>query len=196
MKLHRVLGITQKTAWHWPIDIRETWAKKNLLPARSDETYIGGKEKNKAHKKQRSRMKSIVEVTSRPGCASVVQGTDHAHSKASIGPARRRCKGLHGSGGRVGMPFDHETSILGREYGISDTNGLSLSGHGLAPVSRDLPHISRTPSYVRNFRVSKPITVDQMAGIVRVGWQAAQVRPDCGVHGWHVSAPWKGDAIA
>ena len=50
MKLHRDLGITDKTAWFMAHRIREA-AEKNLAmfagPAEADETYIGGKEKNK-----------------------------------------------------------------------------------------------------------------------------------------------------
>ena len=50
MKLHRDLGITQKSAWHLAHRIRETWKKDNhsfFGPVEADATYVGGKESNK-----------------------------------------------------------------------------------------------------------------------------------------------------
>lgn len=50
MKLHRDLGITQKSAWHLAHRIREAWADKQAPfagPVEVDETFVGGRESNK-----------------------------------------------------------------------------------------------------------------------------------------------------
>ncbi|MXW32332.1 MAG: IS1595 family transposase [Rhodothermaceae bacterium] len=55
MKIHRDLDATQKTAWYLVHRIRESWnidLTQFIGPVEVDETYIGGKKKNKhQHKK-------------------------------------------------------------------------------------------------------------------------------------------------
>ena len=57
MKLHRDLGISQKSAWHLAHRLRQAWAEHGGAPFQGpvevDEAYIGGKEANK-HEAQRS----------------------------------------------------------------------------------------------------------------------------------------------
>ena len=55
MKLHRDLGITQKSAWHLAHRIRETWQENGGLfsgPTEVDETFVGGLDKNKPTSKR------------------------------------------------------------------------------------------------------------------------------------------------
>ena len=56
MKLHRDLGITQKSAWFLAHRLRESWEKTEgpfFGPVEVDETYIGGKRKNMSAAKRR-----------------------------------------------------------------------------------------------------------------------------------------------
>ena len=48
MRLHRDLGITQKSAWHLAHRLRAAFGDPDVFagPVKADETYIGGKRKN------------------------------------------------------------------------------------------------------------------------------------------------------
>lgn len=61
MKLHRDLGITQKSAWHLLHRIRQAFAETNPMFAGEievDESYFGGKRKN-MHQWQRNKLKGV-----------------------------------------------------------------------------------------------------------------------------------------
>ncbi len=57
MKLHRDLGVTQKTAWLMSHRIREAFSEPQELfsgPVEIDETYIGGKRRNMSNANRRT----------------------------------------------------------------------------------------------------------------------------------------------
>ena len=122
MKLHRDLGICQKSAWHLAHRIREKWKDNRedfVGPVEVDETFIGGKEKNK-HEDKRSRTRG-------PSGKSVVVGIkDRETNKVVAKPVPERTKEeLHGfivsnvsleakvytddHRSYIGLPYDHES---------------------------------------------------------------------------------------
>ena len=87
MKLHRDLGIAQSTAWTMAQKIRQGWIQDSKLggTVEVDETFIGGKEKNK-HEDKRSHTRG-------PSGKSVVVGMkDREANKVVAKPVTERSK--------------------------------------------------------------------------------------------------------
>ena len=141
MKLHRDLGITQRSAWFLAHRLREAWKDQGAQfagPVEVDETFIGGKEKNKhANKKLKAGRGAVGKAivvgakdrdTNRVS-ATVVGNTDAKTLQGFVG--ERAAKGAtvytDDHGGYHGMPFDHETvkhSISEFVNGMAHTNGI------------------------------------------------------------------------
>ena len=89
MKLHRDLDIAQKSAWYMAHRIRGMWnaqAEKFAGPVEVDETYIGGKERNKHESKKLNAGRGTV------GKTAVVGAKDRNTGKVSAQPVKSTVK--------------------------------------------------------------------------------------------------------
>ncbi|MCY4142954.1 MAG: IS1595 family transposase [Gammaproteobacteria bacterium] len=197
MKLHRDLDITYKCTWHLSHRVREAWNSKESKQLESrftgetetDETFIGGKEKNKHSKKKlragrgtvgkavvagvKNRDTNKVNAKVLPGTASVVIEdfvTDNVEKESTVYTDDAKYYS-----GLKGLDFEHKSvkhSVGEYVNEMAHTNGMesfwALLKRGYIGTYHKMSpkHLDRfVNEFVGRHNIRRLDTVDQMVAI-------------------------------
>ena len=194
MKLHRDIGVSQKTAWFMLHRIREAWAsERDALfsgPVEADETYIGGKRKNmpKAKRKTltgrgavgKAAVVGAKDRTTKRVSARVVEHTDaptlQGFVRERTAPGATVFTDESRAYDGLGDGFDHEAvnhSVGEYVRGMAHTNGIESFWSMLKRAHKGTFHkisAKHLQRYVNEFagrhNVREADTIRQMESVV------------------------------
>ena len=191
MKLHRDIGVTQKTAWFMLQRIRKAWESDDSPfagPVEIDETYMGGRERNK-HKGQKLKAgRGTVGKTAVVGAkdrktnkvrAKVVKATDAKTLQKFVIDNAANGATVYTDDAKAykGMPFEHKSvrhSVGEYVDGMAHTNGIESFWSMLKRAHKGTYHkISpkHLQRYVDEFAgrhgIRERDTIDQMASVAQ-----------------------------
>ena len=205
MKLHRDMRITQKTAWMMAQKIREGWTagtKRFGGPVEVDETFVGGKERNKhADKKLHAGRGAVGKIAvmgvkdraTKRVQAAVVASTDADTLKGFVADTTTPDTTVYtdGESGYVGLPrhefVRHSVGEYVRGFGAHQRHRellVDAQARVLRDVPQDEPEAPR-PLRDRILRTAQcPPARHDYADVAFGGWPRWEVAPLGGVDRW------------
>ena len=189
MKLHRDLGITQKTAWYLAHRLREAWDDKGepfTGPVEADETMIGGVERNKHASKRlhedwplgKTTVAGVKDRATGRVSAAVVPGTDGPTLRRFVADRTDWLAAVYTDEhpSYAGLPNHRTVKHTVGEYvdGQAHTNGIesfwSMLKRGYHGTYHQMSgkHLDRYVGEFAGRHNARPLdTIDQLRAIVR-----------------------------
>ncbi len=191
MKLHRDIGVSQPCAWFMLQRIRKAWESDDDWPLTGpieiDETYVGGKERNKHKGKKIKAGRGTVGKTAVVGAkdrksnkvrAKVVKNTDAKTLQKFVVDSAANGATVYTDDAKAyrGMPFEHKSvrhSVGEYVDGMAHTNGIESFWSMLKRAHKGVYHkmnAKHLQRYVNEFAGRHGIrergTLDQMQSVV------------------------------